>query len=102
MVAASPLLVGLPMHVLMCGGPGKEAAKQLDWAQATLEKAGFVVQVALQPGDPERVIANAIQTQGIDLLIMAAYSHAPLRELLMGSKTADLLRSAKVPTLLLR
>jgi len=102
MVAGSPLLVGLPMHVLMCGGQSKEAAKQLDWAQVTLENAGFVVQVALQPGDPERVIANAIQTQGIDLLIMAAYSHAPLRELLMGSKTADLLRSAKVPTLLLR
>jgi len=102
MVAGSPLLVGLPMHVLMCGDQGKEAAKQLDWAQVTLENAGFVVQVALQPGDPERVIANAIQTQGIDLFIMGAYSHSPLRKLLMGSKTTDLLRSAKVPTLLLR
>ncbi|NCP53986.1 MAG: universal stress protein [Rhodoferax sp.] len=102
MVAGSPLLVGLPMHVLMCGAQSKEAAKQLDWAQATLEKVGFVVQVALQPGDPERVIANAVHTRGIDLLIMGAYSHSPLRKLLMGSKTADLLRSAKVPTLLLR
>ena len=49
-----------------------------------------------------RVIAKAIWEQGIDLLILGAYSHSPLRSLLCGSKTSDLLRSAKVPTLLLR
>ncbi len=39
---------------------------------------------------------------GIDMLIMGAYSHSPHRSLFFGSKTSDLLRSAKVPTLLLR
>lgn len=102
MVAAGLLLTGLPIQVLMSGQASKDATKQLDWAQDTLAKAGFDVQTALVPGDPERVIANAVLTQGIDLLIMGAYSHSPLRKLLMGSKTADLLRSAKVPTLLLR
>ncbi len=43
-----------------------------------------------------------VQEQGIDMLIMGAYSHSPLRSLLFGSKTSDLLRSAKIPTLLLR
>jgi nucleotide-binding universal stress UspA family protein len=33
---------------------------------------------------------------------MGAYSHSPLRSLLFGSKTSDLLRSSKIPTLLLR
>jgi nucleotide-binding universal stress UspA family protein len=33
---------------------------------------------------------------------MGAYGHSPLRSLFFGSKTDDLLRSAKVPTLLLR
>jgi len=33
---------------------------------------------------------------------MGAYSHSPLRSLVFGSKTADLLRSATIPTLLLR
>jgi nucleotide-binding universal stress UspA family protein len=36
------------------------------------------------------------------MLLMGAYGHSPLRSLLFGSKTSDLLRSAKVPTLLLR
>jgi nucleotide-binding universal stress UspA family protein len=33
---------------------------------------------------------------------MGAYSHSPLRAWLFGSKTTELLRSAKVSTLLLR
>jgi hypothetical protein len=41
-------------------------------------------------------------SNGIDMLLMGAYGHSPLRSLLFGSKTDDLLRSAKVPTLLLR
>ncbi len=57
---------------------------------------------SLIPGDAESVIAKAVQEQGIDMLIMGAYSHSPLRSLLFGSKTSDLLRSAKIPTLLLR
>jgi nucleotide-binding universal stress UspA family protein len=48
------------------------------------------------------VIGQAIQSQGIDLLIMGAYTHSPLRTLFMGSKTSELLRAARVPTLLLR
>lgn len=51
----------------------------------------------------ERAIAaGAVREQEIDLLIMGAYSHSPLRTLLFGSKTSDLLRSARIPTLLLR
>lgn len=102
MVAASPLLRGLPIQLLMSGSPGKESRRQLEQARCTLEQAGFAVDATLEPGDPERVIAHAVQTKGIDLLIMGAYSHSPLRKLFMGSKTSDLLRSARVPTLLLR
>ncbi|WP_272918462.1 universal stress protein [Delftia sp. CH05] len=40
--------------------------------------------------------------QSIDMLIMGAFGHSPLRTLMFGSKTADLLRSSTVPTLLLR
>jgi nucleotide-binding universal stress UspA family protein len=67
-----------------------------------LEAANFDISAALTPGDAESVIAKAVREQEIDMLIMGAYSHSPLRSLLFGSKTSDLLRSAKVPTLLLR
>ena len=102
MIASSPLLAGLPLVLLMSGPQRKDAHKQLTRAQARLVAAGFEVHTELLPGDPERVIAQAIQSLGIGLLAMGAYSHSPLRSWFLGSKTSDLLRSAKVPTLLFR
>jgi nucleotide-binding universal stress UspA family protein len=102
MVAASPLFRGLPVHLLMSGKESQNASKQLEWAKSTLEAANFAIFPSLIPGDAESVIARAVREQDIDMLIMGAYSHSPLRSLLFGSKTSDLLRSAKVPTLLLR
>ena len=102
MVASSPLFRGLPIHLLMSGKASQNASKQLEWAITTLETANFDISSSLTPGDAESVIAKAVREQEIDMLIMGAYSHSPLRSLLFGSKTSDLLRSAKVPTLLLR
>lgn len=102
MVAASPLFKGLTVHVLMSGRESKESAKRLNWARTTLEEANFNAPIHLIPGDAESVIATFVKDNNIDMLIMGAYSHSPLRSMLFGSKTADLLRSAKIPTLLLR
>lgn len=102
MVAGSPLFRGLPIHLLMSGKESREASRQLDWAKATLEARGFEVPASLIPGDAENVIARTVRDRSIDLLIMGAYSHSPLRSLLFGSKTSDLLNSSAIPTLLLR
>ena len=102
MVAASPLFRVLPIHLVMSGKPVQDGQKQLEWARETLQAADFEVIPTLIPGDTERVIAGVIQEQHIDMLIMGAYAHSPLRSLIFGSKTNDLLRSAKIPTLLLR
>ena len=102
MVAGSPLFRGLPVHLLMSGKESQNAPKQLEWAKKTLESAGFEVLASLIPGDAESIIAKAVREQGIDILIMGSYAHSPLRSLFFGSKTSDLLRSAKIPTLLLR
>lgn len=102
MVAASPLLRGLPLHLLSAADTPGRHQKALDWAQETLRQAGFEVTVGTVPGKPAAVINAAIQTQGFDLLVMGAYSHSPLRSWLFGSNTTDLLRSTAIPTLLLR
>lgn len=102
LVAKSPLFKGLPIHLLMSGKPRQDAAKQLQWARKTLEAKGFETSTAHIPGDAETVIAKTVRDEAIDMLIMGAYSHSPLRSLLFGSKTSDLLRSTKIPTLLLR
>lgn len=102
MVAGSPLFRGLPICLLMSGREKKDAPRQLEWARTTLEAAGFAVSAALIPGDAESIIAKTVKDQSIDMLIMGAFGHSPLRSLLFGSKTADLLRSSTIPTLLLR
>ena len=102
MVAASPLFRGLPVHLLMSGKARQDGPKQIEWAQQTLQDAGFEAPAQVVPGDPEGVIARAVQELEIDILVMGAYAHSPLRSLLRGSKTTDLLRSSKIPTLLLR
>jgi len=43
-----------------------------------------------------------VQEKAIDMLLMGAFGHSPLRSLLLGSKTTELLRSSHIPTLLLR
>ncbi len=102
MVAASPLFRGLPIHLLMSGKASQDGPRQLDWARETLEAADFEVIPSLIPGDTERIVAQAIQEHDIDMLVMGAYAHTALRSLIFGSKTNELLRSAKIPTLLLR
>jgi len=86
----------------MSGEESQNSSKHLEWAKTTLETASFDVSSSRIPGDAESLIAKAVREQDIDMLIMGAYSHFPLRGLLFGGKTSDLLRSAKVPTLLLR
>jgi nucleotide-binding universal stress UspA family protein len=102
MVAASTLFAGLPIFLLMSGKTTSEGPRQIEWAKNTLSSAGFNVTAELQPGDAETAIARAVKDQGIDLLIMGAYGHSPLRSFVVGSKTTDLLRSSAIPTLLLR
>lgn len=102
LVAASPLFRGLPVHLLTSGKARQDGPKQIEWAQKTLQDAGFEAPAQVVPGDPEGVIARAVQELEIDILVMGAYAHSPLRSLLLGSKTTDLLRSSKIPTLLLR
>lgn len=102
MLAASPLLRGLDVHVLMSGPERPNASKDIGQACATLSAGGLSVSGRIIPGDPEQVIAQYAASEGMDLLVMGAWSHSPLRSLLFGSKTSDLLRSARLPVLLLR
>jgi nucleotide-binding universal stress UspA family protein len=102
MLTETQLLKGVAITVLMAGQQQAEADKQLAWAKDRLRAAGFDPQISFIAGDPETVIARVIQEESIDLLVMGAYSHSPIRALFFGSKTNELLRSAMVPTLLVR
>lgn len=98
MLAANPSLSDLPVHVVMSGKQNNEADKHLEWASSTLAESGFEVETAYLPGDPEQQITQAIADREIDMLVMGAYSRSPLKSLFLGSKTNDLLRASRVPT----
>lgn len=101
-LAQSPLLRGLPVRLLTVGSSDPRAERALDSAVGTLQKAGFDAEGSIVGGDPENGIMRKVRDDAIDLLVMGAFSHSPLRSLLMGSRTSGLLRAARVPTLLVR
>lgn len=102
MIANSPLLKGLPIHIVMAGKAQAHSAKLVGNAKAVLTAAGFSVTTEISTEAPEVAIPQIVQDKKIDLLVMGSYSHSPLRAWLFGSKTSALLRSTKVSTLLLR
>jgi nucleotide-binding universal stress UspA family protein len=102
MVAASPLFRGLPCDVVMAGRDDDSARTQLAWAQETLASAGFTVDTVLVAGDAEKVISSHVAAAGVDLLVMGAYGHSRIRNLIVGSTTTAMLRSCQIPVLLLR
>lgn len=101
-VAASPMLRGMPAIVAMAGPDNAASQQQLDWARQTLVAVGFEVTVALVQGEPEQALPELIKLKAAGLLVMGAYGHSRIRQLIVGSTTTTLLRLSEVPVLILR
>ncbi|GAB4237292.1 MAG: universal stress protein [Kiloniellaceae bacterium] len=101
-IARSALFAGLECHLLTVGADTPEARKRLTDAQAMLEAGGYRVTAEVIQGQPETVIAQYVESQGIGLLVMGAYGHSRIRCLIIGSTTTEMLRSCKVPVVLFR
>lgn len=102
MVCMSPLLKGLPCHLIVAGSETPALAEALAWARARLDQAGFEPETVIRPGNAEQVITDQIGQLDIDLLVMGAYGHSRIRHLIVGSTTTAVLRSSTIPVLLLR
>ncbi|MCL5255400.1 MAG: universal stress protein [Gammaproteobacteria bacterium] len=102
MVAGSPLFRGLPIHVVMVAAKNTEHQGQLAEATSQLSDQGFAVTPALIQGDVEEALIHYADENHMDAMVMGAYGHSRIREFLVGSHTNKLLRSTKVPLLLLR
>lgn len=102
MLAASPLLKGMPIHLVMIGAETAESWAQLDSACSTLAAAGHKVHTAIRPGEVEPTLHVYQAEHGIDLLVMGAYGHSRIRQFLVGSTTTNMLRTTATPLLLLR
>lgn len=97
-------LQAVEIHLLTVTKPDSEAKPSKELAKATeqLQQAGFSVVTSSLSGDAEKVIADYVEQQHINLLLMGAYGHSRIRHLVIGSTTVQLLRSSHIPVLLFR
>ena len=102
MLAKSPLFSGLELHLVLVGADTDDNREQINWAQNTLAQAGIQAHAAIVPGEVDKALPQYQQDNGIDLMVMGAYGHSRIRQLLVGSTTTAMIRSARVPLLVLR
>lgn len=97
-----PLLQGTEIHVVRSGRLDADAEWFTQEAAAKLRAAGYTTHVHLKGGHPEEVIAELAQSLSADLLVMGAYGHSRIRNLILGSTTTTLVRTCLIPLLLFR
>jgi len=101
-LAGNPVFNGLECRLLSVSEPSAKVSKQLEAAAALLRDAGYCVETSIQAGQAEAVICEKISSDDIDLLVMGAYGHSRIRNLIIGSTTTAMIRSCKIPVLLFR
>jgi nucleotide-binding universal stress UspA family protein len=100
-VIRDPLLRGVACEIVSAGSEG-EMRSRLDAAATRLRAAGLNVSATLALGHAEEVIGSRVEVGGIDLLVMGAYGHGRIRNLVVGSTTTAMVRRCKIPVLMVR
>lgn len=98
-----PLFQDLELHIITIANRDKKAAIQhLKTAETVATSANFKPTCQLLTGEPEEKMQRYVENHDIDFLIMGAYGHSRIRHLVIGSTTAQMLRSSHIPVLLFR
>jgi nucleotide-binding universal stress UspA family protein len=98
----NPLLKGLHCHILRAGKVDDNARYYLEETAQKLRDAGYEVDCQAANGPAADLIATYVQEQHIDLLVMGAYGHSPIRHLILGSTTTAMVRTCQIPVLMFR
>lgn len=101
-MSRNPLFAGLSVTLVYAGQEKPDMRKALENAAAMLAAGGLSADWVVQPGVPEKVLVNMASPDGHDLLVMGAYGHSRVRSLIIGSTTTQMIRSCRVPVLLVR
>ncbi len=102
-IALAPSL-GVKVTIATVAALGGEdaAAELLEKAKQRALGGNVNVNVEVLHGDPEEEILTLRESIGADLVVMGAYGHTRIRELILGSTTSHVIRKATVPVLLVR
>lgn len=98
-----PVFSDLDLHLITIATKDKKTAlKHLKTASETATSVNFNPTCQLLTGEPEEKMQRYVENHDIDFLIMGAYGHNRIRHLVIGSTTAQMLRSSHIPVLLFR
>ena len=100
-IKQSKVFAGLKCKLLTVGDK-PETKRALEGAAALLREAGYEVEVEIATGQAEVVICETANDEDIDVLVMGAYGHSRIRNLIIGSTTTAMVQSCHVPVLLFR
>jgi len=102
-VCKTPWLQDCQAHIVMVGSAEEEQQNILYRAAENLQQAGFsTLPEILKDSQIDLAIADYIRQNKLDCLVIGAWAHHKLRNLLIGSTTTSLLHSTHVPALLIR
>jgi nucleotide-binding universal stress UspA family protein len=101
-VASQPLLRGTVAHLLYVGKGNASIESALADARRKIQAAGIEAEVEQRSGEPGKVIEAIVAQDHIDLLVMGAYGHSAIRQMIVGSTTTAMIRSVTIPVLLFR
>ncbi len=103
-LATSAAFKDLELHLVTVAAQAAEEAalKTLRSAEGVLRAAGHAPVCQMLVGAVDNEISAYVEGQGINLLVMGAYGHSRIRQLIIGSNTTSMIRRCKVPVLLFR
>ena len=101
-MAASPVFDGLKAVLIHAGNDTPTIRAKLEAAQVKLAMGGLTTSIEVVGGEPETALEYKIAADGFDLLVMGAYGHSRIRNLIIGSTTTAMIQACKVPVLLFR
>ncbi|AHM05077.1 UspA-related protein nucleotide-binding protein [Roseibacterium elongatum DSM 19469] len=101
-IARSALFAGLSVTVATVGADTAAAQKELADAEALLRAAGLNTSTRVLSGQPETALAKLVEDEGFGMVVMGAYGHSRIRSLVIGSTTTAMVRTCKVPVVLMR
>ena len=101
-IARSPLFAGLAVTVATVGPDTPEVRKGLADAKALLQAAGIEAGTLVLPGQPEKELGKLVEEEGFAMVVMGAYGHSRIRSLVIGSTTTEMVRTCRVPVVLMR
>ena len=100
-LANSPLFAGLPVTIVMAEASGDAERTKLARAEAAFAPEHSVTAI-LARGKAEEVIPRIVAATEGALLLMGAYGHSPIRRMILGSTTTEMVRTVKAPVLMVR